>query len=173
MTDERPRPPYAGDELSTLIGFLDWHRATLRSKAGGLTDEQRTQRLEPSTMTLGGLVSHLAWVESWWFVETFLGEQPAEPWVSADWDANGDWEWDVAATLSEADLWALYDGEVDRARAIVAEAAGLDAEAAVPHRRTGEPISLRWILVHMIEEYARHNGHADLIRESIDGTVGM
>jgi hypothetical protein len=173
MTDDRPRPPYSGDEPSTLLGFLDWHRATLRRKAGGLDAEQLGRTLPPSTMTLGGLVTHMAWVESWWFVETFLGEGPGEPWASADWDSDNDWEWTCAAAMDPPEIWAHWDREVERARGIVAGASGLDAAAAVAHRRTGEPISLRWIVVHMIEEYARHNGHADLIRESIDGSVGQ
>ena len=173
MTDERPRAPYAGDELSTLVGFLDFHRATLRHKAGDLDAEQLHRTLGPSTMTLGGMVTHLAWVESWWFVETFLGEPPAEPWASADWDSDNDWEWSCAARMEPEEIWGHWEREVERARQVVEKAGDLDAPAAVPHRRTGEPISLRWIVVHMIEEYARHNGHADLIRESIDGSVGQ
>ncbi|WP_372736726.1 DinB family protein [Nocardioides sp.] len=173
MTDDRISPPYAADEMTTLLGFLDWQRGTLRQKVRGLSREERDQRLAPSTMTLGGLVTHLAWVENWWFVEIFLGEKPAEPWASADWDSDEDWEWHLAAGLEADDLWELFDREVGRAREIVSASEGLDAVAAVAHRRTGEPISLRWIVVHMIEEYARHNGHADLIRESIDGAVGQ
>lgn len=171
MTDARPRIPYASDERETLLAFLDWFRATLRTKAGDLDAEQLTRTHPPSTMTLGGMVKHLAWVESWWFVETFLGEPAAEPWLSAPWKADGDWEWNSAADDDPAEIWALFDREVERARAIVAAAPDLDAYAA-RQGRSG-PISLRWILVHMVEEYARHVGHADLIRESIDGSTGQ
>jgi hypothetical protein len=172
VTDPRPRIPTAADERETLLAFLDWLRATLRLKAGYLDAEQLGRTLAPSTMTLGGMVKHLAWVESWWFVETFLGERPAEPWASAPWKQDRDWEWHSAADDEPGEIWALFDREVERARSIVAEAGDLDAHAARASRRTGEPISLRWIVVHMIEEYARHVGHADLIRESIDGSVG-
>ena len=173
MTDTRPRIPTAADERETLLAFLEWLRATLRLKAGDLDAEQLNRTLAPSTMTLGGMVTHLAWVESWWFVEVFLGEKPGEPWASADWDSDSDWEWRCAGLMEPAEIWAHWEREVDRARAIVADAADLDAPAARASRRTGEPISLRWIVVHMIEEYARHVGHADLIRESIDGSVGQ
>ena len=174
MSSPRPDIPQVADELTMLTAFLDWMRATLRMKAGDLDAEQLQRRLEPSSMTLGGLVTHLAWVESWWFVEIFRGERPGEPWVSFDWKADGDAEWSIAADLSPAEIWALWDTEVDHARRILAETGDLDA-VAVGHRKRkpGEPLSMRWIMVHMIEEYARHLGHADLIRESIDGSTGQ
>ena len=173
MSDSRPKIPTAADELTTLTTWLDWFRATLRMKAGDLDSEQLNLTLAPSTMTLGGMVKHMAWVESWWFVETFLGEPAAEPWVSAPWKRDRDWEWHSAADDGPEQIWGLFDREVERARAIVAEAGDLDTHAVKASRRTGEPFSLRWILVHMIEEYARHVGHADLIRESIDGSTGQ
>jgi hypothetical protein len=171
---KRPDIPQVADELTMLTAFLEWMRATLRIKAGDLDADQLGRRLEPSTMTLGGLVTHMAWVESWWFTEIFRGEPPAEPWASFDWKADNDAEWTVAAQLSPDKIWALWDTEVERARGILAEVGSLDA-IAVGHRRRkpGEPLSMRWIVVHMIEEYARHLGHADLIRESIDGSVGQ
>lgn len=171
---KRPDIPQVADELTTLTAFLDWMRDTLRLKAGDLDPEQLQRRLEPSTMTLGGMVTHLAWVESWWFTEIFLGEAPSDPWASLDFTADQDAEWTVAAELSPAEIWAVFDTETDRARQILADAGDLDA-IAVGHRRRrpGEPLGLRWIVVHMIEEYARHLGHADLIRESIDGRVGQ
>lgn len=174
MTEQRPDIPQAADELTTLTAFLEWMRATLRVKAADLDAEQLQRRLEPSTMTLGGLVTHLAWVESWWFTEIFLGRSPGEPWASFDWKADGDAEWTVAASMTPDEIWALFDAEVDSARRVLAESGGLDA-IAVGHRKRkpGEPLSMRWIVVHMIEEYARHLGHADLIRESIDGSVGQ
>jgi hypothetical protein len=173
VTDPRPPIPFTGGERETLLAFLDWCRATLRLKTCDLDADQLNRTLPPSTMTLGGMVKHVAWVESWWFVETFLGEPPSEPWASAPWKEDGDWEWHSAADDSPGEIWALFDREVDRARTIVAGADDLDAHAVRANRRTGEPISLRWILVHMIEEYARHLGHADLLRESIDGSVGQ
>ncbi len=173
VTDPRPRPPYAGDELTTLTGFLDWHRATLRMKAGGLSPEQLHQSLPPSRMTLAGMVKHLAYVENWWFVVNFLGEDPGEPWASVDWKADEDWDWHSALDEDPEAVWALFEREVARSQEIVAAADGLGAIARRRHRGSGEPLSLRWIVVHMIEEYARHNGHADLIRESIDGSTGQ
>jgi uncharacterized damage-inducible protein DinB len=166
--------PQVADELTMLTGYLEWLRDTLRVKAGGLDAEQLGRRLPPSTMTLGGLVTHLAWVESWWFTEIFRGEPPAEPWASFDWEADDDAEWTVAASMQPEDIWALFDTEVARSRQILDAAGGLDA-IAVGHRKRKprEPLSMRWIVVHMIEEYARHLGHADLIRESIDGSVGQ
>jgi hypothetical protein len=171
---KRPDIPQVADELTMLTSFLEWMRATLRMKAGGLDAAQLGRRLEPSTMTLGGMVTHMAWVESWWFTEIFRGEAPAEPWASLGWKADRDAEWTVAAGLTPEEIWALWDTEVARAREILAEVGDLDAIAVGHRKRTpGEPLSLRWIVVHMIEEYARHLGHADLIRESIDGSVGQ
>jgi hypothetical protein len=166
--------PQVADELTMLTGFLEWMRDTLRVKAGGLDSEQLQRRLSPSTMTLGGMVTHLAWVESWWFTEIFRGEPPAEPWASFDWKADKDAEWTVAATMQPDEIWALFDTEVARSRQTLDGSGGLDAIAEGHRKRKpGEPLSMRWIVVHMIEEYARHLGHADLIRESIDGSVGQ
>jgi uncharacterized damage-inducible protein DinB len=174
VTVERPDIPQVADETTMLVAYLEWMRATLRMKADGLDAAQLRQRLEPSTMTLGGLVTHLAWVESWWFTEIFLGQEPGEPWASLPWKADKDAEWAVATSLTPDEIFAVWDAEVASARRVLSEAGGLDA-IAVGHRRRkpGEPLSMRWILVHMIEEYARHLGHADLIRESVDGSVGQ
>ncbi|MCB0897047.1 MAG: DUF664 domain-containing protein, partial [Nocardioidaceae bacterium] len=100
-----------------------------------------------------------------------LGEPMSEPWRSVDWDADWDWDWHSATDDTPEQLWSLYDEMVADADAVIA-GARLDDLSAKPSRRTGEPFSLRWILLHLIEEYARHNGHADLIRESIDGQTG-
>lgn len=162
----------SGDERATLLSFLDRHRDVLRRKCSGLTPAQLDTPHPPSTMTLGGMVKHLAYVENWWSTGVFLDRKPSEPWASVDWKADGDWDWHSAAGDSPEELWALYDAEVAAADRIYA-AARLDdlAGRAHHHAAAGRP-NLRWILVHLIEEYARHNGHADLIRESIDGQVG-
>lgn len=174
-TDEQGRvdPPFAGDEVAVVRGFLDFHRQTLRWKTEGLTAEQLAATHPPSTMTLGGMLKHLAYVEDHWFGHVFAGQDPAEPWASVDWDADADWDWHSATHDSPDDLRTLWEESVARSDALVAAAAdGFDTVAARPWRRTGEPINLRWIVVHMVEEYCRHNGHADLLRESIDGQVG-
>ncbi|MDF1603336.1 DinB family protein [Nocardioides sp. YIM 152315] len=173
MTDPTTRvdPPTRGDERTLLLAFLDYHRRTLRMKAGGLDATQLATALPPSEMTLGGMVKHLGLVEDNWLREVFLGEEPSEPWRSIDWGADYDWDWHSARDDSPEQIWALYDEMVSGADAIIADAA-LDDLSAKSSRGTGEPFSLRWILLHLIEEYARHNGHADLIRESIDGETG-
>jgi uncharacterized damage-inducible protein DinB len=170
----RPEPPLTGDETTTLLGFLDYQRATLAWKCGGLDPDGMQATVGPSTVTLGGLLKHLAYVEADWFSRWLHGRERQPPWDTVDWQADPDWEWNSAADDSTEELFALWDGAVARSRSLVATAledGGLEQLA----RRTwptGEAPSLRWILVHMIEEYARHNGHADLIRESVDGLVG-
>jgi len=172
MSDDRTRPRFQAGETETLIDFLTFHRDTLRLKTDGLDSAQLAARLGPSTMTLGGMLKHLAWVEDWWFSQNLLGKPPAAAWADVDWDADEDWEWSSAAADSPGQLRALFDDAVAASDAIIAAAlpAGL---VSVRAGRGGHQPSLRWILVHMIEEYARHNGHADLIRESIDGQVGQ
>ena len=127
-----------------------------------------------SSMTLGGLMKHLALVEDGWFSQALFGNEQAPPWNEVDWTADRDWEWHSAAQDSPADLFALWEAAVDRSRTLVAEAlsdGGLDRLAVRTFPEGGSP-NLRWILCHMIEEYARHNGHADLLREAIDGETG-
>jgi hypothetical protein len=167
-----PTIPKSGNERDTLIAFLDFYRAVIIDKCGGLTASQLASRLEPSTLTLPGIAYHLAVVEEDWFQSDFEGGELGEPWSSIDWDADPDWEWDVAPTLDIDDVLDTYRGAIARSNEIVAAAASLDQLSAKAHPRTGEHWSLRWILIHMIEETARHAGHADLIRESIDGEVG-
>ena len=170
----RPEPPLASDETATLLGFLDFQRATLAWKCSGLDSSGLRATTAASSMTLGGLVKHLAFVEESWFSRWLHGRDRQPPWDAVDWQADPDWEWHSAAEDTPEQLFALWEGAVARSRSLVAEAladGGLDQLA----RRTwpnGDAPSLRWILVHMIEEYARHNGHADLLRESIDGLTG-
>jgi uncharacterized damage-inducible protein DinB len=177
MTDteqDRPEPPLAGDEAATLIGFLDYQRATLAWKVAGLDAAGLRATVGASTMTLGGLLKHLACVEEWWFREVLHGRDPEPYWAAVDWDADQDWEWHTAADDSPEELLAIWQGDVDRSRAALAEALATGGVDQLARRklRDGTFPSLRWILCHMIEEYARHNGHADLIRESVDGVTG-
>jgi uncharacterized damage-inducible protein DinB len=167
----RKNPDPAGPELSQLNQFLDFQRETILQKASGLTREQLAQRLPPSTLTLGGLLHHLALVEDWWFQVRFLGLPQAEPWASVDWEADPDWEFRTAAELEPEELRRRYRDACDRSRAVVEEAADLDRLSARASP-DGRHWDLRWVLLHLIEESARHAGHADLLREAVDGTVG-
>lgn len=175
-TDEqgRPEPPMAGDEAATLLGFLDFLRATLEWKCSGLDAAGLRATVGASTMTLGGILKHLALVEDDWFGEVLAGGDTRPPWDAVDWAADRDWEWRTAAEDSPEELRTLWRGAVERSRSLTAQAladGGLDQLATSPDPGRPTP-SLRWILVHMVEEYARHDGHADLLRESVDGQVG-
>ena len=179
MVDEygRPEPPYEGGEVATLLGFLDYQRATLEWKCRGLSDEQLRVALRPSSMTLGGLLKHLACVEDSWFTEVVAGEPAPEPWASVDFQADPEWTWYSAASDSGEYLRALWTEGVNRSRAAVQAHLSRGGEAVLSETHVWawggqDRVSLRWVLVHMIEEYARHNGHADLMRESIDGRTG-
>jgi uncharacterized damage-inducible protein DinB len=170
----RADPPLAGDEAETLLGFLDYQRDTLAWKCGGLESADLRRTVGDSSLTLGGLLKHLAYVEDTWFSERLAGSDLQAPWDSVDWDADEDWDLHSAADDSPEQLQALWRAAVARSRRSVAEAmAGGDLGLLARRvRADGHVPSLRWILCHLIEEYARHNGHADLIRESIDGVVG-
>jgi uncharacterized damage-inducible protein DinB len=170
----RPWPPSAGGEVEMLLGFLDYQRATLAWKCGGLTDEQLRIARHPSTVTLGGLLKHLASIEDEWFTEIVAGQSTPEPWASADPEAEPDWAWTSAAQDTGEKLRDLWSDRVARARAVVAVRIRDYGIAALDHTYQAwlGAVSLRWVILHMIEEYARHNGQADLIRESIDGLVG-
>ena len=175
-TDEQgpPEPPVAGDETATLLGSLERQRATLAWKCGGLDASGMSATVGSSTITLGGLLKHLAHVEDDYFCGRLLGRDPQPPWDEVDWDADPDWDWHSAAEDPPQQLMTLWREAVARSRSVVAEAlahGGLDQLA----RRTwpdGRAPSLRRILIDLIEKYARHVGHADLIRESVDGLVG-
>jgi uncharacterized damage-inducible protein DinB len=176
-TDEhgRPHPPAAGSELETLLGFLEHHRATLAWKCSGLDATGLAHRLPPSALTLGGLLKHLALVEQAWFRRALHTLPYLPPFDGIDWRADPDWDFESAAADSPEVLLALWRMSVADARERIDDAlavGGLDFVARGPLERDGETISLRWIVVHMIEEYARHNGHADLLREAVDGQVG-
>lgn len=170
----RPEPPVAGDDTSTLRGSLDRQRAYLAWKCGGLDAEGMRTTVGASSMTLGGLLKHLALVEDYTFGYKFAGRPPGPPWDAVDFDADPDWEWRTGAQDPPAEVMALWKSAVGRSRAIVAEAltdGDVDqlGQTTFPDGRTP---SLRRYMADMIEEYARHVGHADLIRESVDGLVG-
>lgn len=173
--DARTDPPLAADEVTTLRGFLDFHRDTMRWKTAGLGTAELAATLAPSTMTLGGMLKHLAYVESQWFSVVLRGEPIMAPFDTADWSADRDWDWHSAARDTPQQLRTLFDRAVAASDAVLDTAlaeGGLDQPTVRADRHTGERWNLRWVLVHMIEEYARHNGHADLLREAIDGSVG-
>jgi uncharacterized damage-inducible protein DinB len=168
MTADRTDPPIVAGEREMLDSWLDFHRATLAWKCEGLTDEQLRERsAPPSIMSLLGLVRHLAEVERGWFRQVLSGEDVPDLYVTPD---DPDAEFTGAATADAAASFADWRAECDLARKAAAAALSLDVLAARPTR--SGTVSLRWIMVHMIEEYARHNGHADLLRERIDGVTG-
>jgi uncharacterized damage-inducible protein DinB len=155
-----------GDERTVLTAFLDYQRATLLWKCEQLDGEALArQGVPPSPLSLLGIVRHMAVVEWSWFERVFSGSDVPCP-ISLDEDRDADFN-DLEPARAMDDI-ELFQRTCEDSRAIVAAAPGLDVEAA----RAREPIALRWILVHMIEEYARHNGHADVLRERIDGAVG-
>ena len=158
--------PFTGDERPMLEGWLDWHRQTLLSKAAGLTAEQlRTASAEPSNLTLLGLIRHMAEVERSWFRRRAAGQDVGMLYCTDD---NPDGDFDDVASADAEDDHATYLAEIELARD-AANGLPLDHEFSTPRRPA---ISVRWVYLHMIEEYARHNGHADLLRERIDGVTG-
>ena len=169
----RTDPPDSGTEADQLTAFLDFQRDTVLLKCEGLTGEQLARAAVPTSgLTLGGLLNHLALVEDSWFRVEFLGEEALPPWDAVDWESDPDWEFRTAATTDPDELRERYRSACERSRAVVRGAGDLDRLSAAVRRRTGAHVDLRWILLHMIEETARHAGHADLLREAIDGTVG-
>lgn len=173
-TIDRIEPPSAGTETETLLGSLERQRTYLAWKCGGLDAAGMRATVGASTMTLGGLLKHLALVEDEYFTHRLAGREMGTPWVGVDFDADPDWEWRTAAEDSPEQLMSLWRDAVARSRAAVDEAlaAGCLDQAAAISGPGGRSISLRRILIDLIEEYARHVGHADLIRESVDGLVG-
>jgi len=163
---QREHTPRVADERTTLSSFLDWQRATLAWKCEGLDGAHlRLRSAPPSSLSLLGLVRHMAEVERHWFRRVLAGED-APPMYYTDTDSDG--EFDNVDTADVEEAFGTWRAECERSRAIVA---ARDLEQTGRHP-SGEEHSLRWILIHMIEEYSRHNGHADLLRERIDGAVG-
>ncbi|MFK8022382.1 MAG: DinB family protein [Ilumatobacter sp.] len=172
MNDPVPGPIEPGlltDERTTLLEFLDYFRSVLLRKGDGLDATQLATPLAPTTLTVGRLIRHMAFVEDYWFSEVITAT-PLEPWVSAPWDQDPDWEITTADGMEFATLRCDYEAACERSRSVMQQIPDLD------HRASGgdpeRPRTVRWVIVHMIEEYARHCGHADLIAESIDGRVG-
>jgi hypothetical protein len=163
----RDDPPLVADERSVLLAFLDYHRDTLRQKCAGLNGGQMVQAsVLPSELSLLGLVQHMTYVEWWWFEHTFANDPSPEP-ISTVVDRDADFHALDPDGCGEA--LDRFMTQCAHSRSIVNGAATLEVLAASTER---EPRNLRWILVHMVEEYARHNGHADLLRQRIDGVVG-
>jgi uncharacterized damage-inducible protein DinB len=170
MVTDRARPAQNAGEREMLTGWLEHHRGILVWKCEDLTAEQlRRRAVPPSSLSLLGLVRHMAEVERGWFRAVFLGEDVPDLYDrSADEDADFN-------DVDQADPAAAFDDfekECAASRLVLAQAASLDELSKRPSERTGQPWSLRWIVTHMIEEYARHNGHADLLRERVDGRTG-
>lgn len=167
MPDDRISPPLLGGERETVRAFLDYHRATLAMKCAGLSDEELRQRsMPPSTLTLLGLVRHMAEVERTWFRRVINSED-----IPLRWSAEGDFQAAYDASEStRAEAFGAWQEEVEHARRIERAAESLDVTGY--QARWGEQVSLRLVMLHMIHEYARHNGHADFLREGVDGEVG-
>ncbi|HEY7071845.1 MAG TPA: DinB family protein [Acidimicrobiales bacterium] len=168
---ERNDPEPVTNELAMLGQYLDYHRATLVGKVEGLDRDGWRATVGASELTLAGLVKHLALVEDHWFTGILMGRDDPEPWASAPWDDDRDWEFHTAPDDDPGYLVGLYAESCERSRVAVAEV-GDPEGLAVRTFSDGRAVSLRWIMLHMLEETARHNGHADLLRESIDGATG-
>jgi uncharacterized damage-inducible protein DinB len=166
MNDPRIDPPLEADERTTLTAFLDFNRETLALKCQGLADDQLRERaVPPSDLSLLGIVRHMAEVERNWFRPVLGGEEMQGIFAPGlDWEAS----FRDAGTADVAEAFTVWRAECDHARALVAAAPSLETRGF----RRNEWYSLRWVLTHMIEEYARHNGHADLLRERLDGVTG-
>jgi uncharacterized damage-inducible protein DinB len=165
--DDRPEPPRSGSERDTLRAYLDYHRATLAMKCEGLTDDQlRQQSMPPSTLSLLGLVRHLAEVERAWFRRVFEDNDAPMVWSDEiDFQAAYD-----ARTSTRDEAFSAWQAEVENSRRIERRAESLDQTGLQPRWR--QEVSLRMVMVHVLLEYGRHNGHADFLREGVDGTVG-
>lgn len=159
--------PFTGDERALLLGWLDWHRETVHVKCAGLAEEDawRTPLPAPSLTSVAGLVSHLTAVESYWFERIIAGTDAPVPWTDDDQDPE--WRRTPGATLSGR--LREYRRQCVVSRSLMA---GVDLGGMCAGRRHGELVAVRWVLLHMIEETARHNGHLDAVRELVDGIVG-
>ena len=175
QSDDYPwEPPLAGTEAEHLVGALDRLRWTFRWKADGLDAAGLQTRVGASSLTIGGLLKHLAANEDYMFTVKLRGQPMDETWTAIGWDGSTDWDFTSAAGDPPADLYALWDGAVERSRVRLAAAlaeGGLDQEAHIAGP-DGVHASVRRLVCDLIEEYGRHTGHADLLREAVDGRVG-
>jgi uncharacterized damage-inducible protein DinB len=170
MTTDRARPEQNAAEREMLIGWLEHHRGILIWKCEDLTAEQlRRRAVPPSTLSLLGLVRHMSDVERGWFQQVFLGGDVPDLY---DRSADEDADFNDVDQADPAEAFRAFERECATSRQILAESPSLDVPSKQTSDRTGQPWSLRWIVTHMIEEYARHNGHADLLRECVDGSTG-
>ena len=163
--------PTSASERDSLGQYLDYQRETILLKTEGLTKAQLAQRIPSSGLTLAGILYHLALNEEAWFEDRFLGLPRREEWQGIDWEADPDYEFRTALTKEPDWLRRRYRDACDRARQAAASADSLD-QLSVDSMTDGKPFTLRFVLLHLIEETARHAGHADLLREAIDGTAG-
>jgi hypothetical protein len=165
-------PPTSGPELPALTDLLDRQRDIILRKTDGLGRAQLAQQLPPSSLTLAGLVNHLALVEDTWLGVRFAGRDEDELWAGHDWEADPEYEFRTAVDVEPEELRQRYLDACARSREVVAGAGSLD-QLSVGVSRDGRPWDLRWIPHHLVEETARHAGHADLLRECIDGRAGQ
>jgi hypothetical protein len=167
-------PPFAGTETEHLLGSLERLRATFRWKADGLDAEELRTPLSSSSLTVGGLLKHLAAQEDYASSVKVAGGEMPPVWADNGWEGDNDWEFSSAARQSPEELYAAYEAAVDRSRGIIRAAIddrGLDGESGVT-LDDGTKASVRRILFDLLEEYGRHTGHLDLVREAVDGRVG-
>jgi hypothetical protein len=167
-----PEPPAVAGEAETLIGSLERQRATFAYKCADLDEAGLSTRIAASSVTLGGLLKHLAYMEDINFSRDLAGRDLPPPWNGVDRSADNGWEWRSAESDPPDRLYALWSEAVERSRSAVAEALADGGMAGLSSTASGKPQTLRRLLVDMIEEYGRHTGHADLIREAVDGRVG-
>ncbi|MEV4534459.1 DinB family protein [Asanoa sp. NPDC049518] len=167
-------PPAARTEAEALLSVLERNRRTFAWKTSGLDEDGLRATTAASAMTLGGLIKHLALVEADWLAVKLAGQEYGAPWDAVDFDADPDWEWRTASSDVPEDLYRTWRSAVERSRVLVAEVVanrGLDGPSSFtwPNGRTP---TVRDMILDMIEEYARHTGHADVLREAVDGRVG-
>jgi hypothetical protein len=170
-----PEPPLAADEATAIVAALERQRATLAWKCGGLDADGLRATTAASTITLGGLLKHMALVEDDTFTRKIGGGTLGPPWSEVDWDTDPDWEWHSAADDDPEELYGLYRDAIGRSRVELAAAladGGLDQPLTSITDDEGRSPNLRRLLLDTLEEYARHAGHADIIRESVDGLTG-
>jgi Protein of unknown function (DUF664) len=163
--------PITTSERDSLGQYLDYQRETILLKTDGLTKEHLAQKIPSSDLTLAGILYHLALVEEDWFEVDFLGLPSRADFAGIDWKADPDYEFRTALERDPGWLRRRYEDACNRSREVFAGAGSLN-DVSVKPLRNGKPFTLRWVMLHLIEETARHAGHADLLREAIDGVVG-